>query len=261
MGFGALHDPWVMHQGGQQYGQYVSTFEMETMTVRTNPCSPRVDYYGSHYGSSPGSVIQAYVAEEVYTEAQPHGTTVGESTSGRQEAPIIPVFCASPDAGRAIASPSGRRARPRSLPHKGPGNRVEKAASKSIRGGPKAKAAAGTPIPAPSLPGRLGLDIPDENAGPDERDQFLVRAKRGGMSYRDIKDLGRFPEAISTLRGRFRTLTKRKEVRVRQPRWQFVDVGFPRRYSFKLNITNEIWFYRSSCLKTPWRPSLHTCLR
>ena len=57
------------------------------------------------------------------------------------------------------------------------------------------------------------------------RDEFLVRSKLAGMSYRDIRIKGNFTEAESTLRGRFRTLTKRKEQRVRRPQWHEKDVS------------------------------------
>lgn len=56
------------------------------------------------------------------------------------------------------------------------------------------------------------------------KDAFLVRSKRAGMSYKEIKEKGRFSEAESTLRGRYRTLTKRKELRVRKPEWKTKDV-------------------------------------
>jgi hypothetical protein len=59
----------------------------------------------------------------------------------------------------------------------------------------------------------------------DSRDAFLLECKRKGMSYREIKKIGHFEEAESTLRGRFRTLTKRKEQRVRKPQWQAKDVS------------------------------------
>ncbi|OJD24252.1 hypothetical protein ACJ73_04389 [Blastomyces percursus] len=59
---------------------------------------------------------------------------------------------------------------------------------------------------------------------PSEKDEFLIRCKRAGMPYKEIKEKGNFFEAESTLRGRFRTLTKRKEQRVRKPGWQEKDV-------------------------------------
>lgn len=58
------------------------------------------------------------------------------------------------------------------------------------------------------------------------KDGFLIRSKLSGMSYREIKVKGCFREAESTLRGRFRTLTKRKEQRVRKPQWQERDVSY-----------------------------------
>src|SRR5256885_15829096 len=45
------------------------------------------------------------------------------------------------------------------------------------------------------------------------------------MSYKDIKAKGGFEEGESTLRGRYRTLTKPKEERVRRPEWGERDVS------------------------------------
>ena len=59
----------------------------------------------------------------------------------------------------------------------------------------------------------------------DERNTFLIDCKRRGLSYKDIKRVGGFKEAESTLRGRYRTLTKAKEQRVRKPKWQDKDVS------------------------------------
>lgn len=57
------------------------------------------------------------------------------------------------------------------------------------------------------------------------RDKLLVQWKREGMSYKEIKAKGRFKEAESTLRGRFRALTKDPTERVRRPRWTRRDVS------------------------------------
>lgn len=59
----------------------------------------------------------------------------------------------------------------------------------------------------------------------DAKDDFLVRSKLAGMSYKDIRVKGDFTEAESTLRGRFRTLTKHKNARVRKPEWTDNDVS------------------------------------
>ncbi|KAJ5765659.1 hypothetical protein N7520_005218 [Penicillium odoratum] len=58
----------------------------------------------------------------------------------------------------------------------------------------------------------------------DTRNAFLIDCKRRGLSYKEIKRMGGFKEAESTLRGRFRTLTKSKEQRVRKPKWLERDV-------------------------------------
>ncbi|KAI1618274.1 hypothetical protein EDD36DRAFT_459927 [Exophiala viscosa] len=51
------------------------------------------------------------------------------------------------------------------------------------------------------------------------KDTLLLRCKAQGMSYRQIKELGKFEEAESTLRGRYRALTKPREARLRKPEW------------------------------------------
>lgn len=58
-----------------------------------------------------------------------------------------------------------------------------------------------------------------------DRNAFLVNCKNKGLSYKDIKRIGGFKEAESTLRGRFRTLTKAKYERVRKPKWEVRDVS------------------------------------
>lgn len=60
------------------------------------------------------------------------------------------------------------------------------------------------------------------------QDKYLVEQRELGMSYKEIKVLGNFPEAVSTLRGRYRTLTKEREERVRKPEWQPEDVSLSR---------------------------------
>ncbi|KAI9663982.1 MAG: hypothetical protein M1821_007473 [Bathelium mastoideum] len=57
------------------------------------------------------------------------------------------------------------------------------------------------------------------------KDDFLIQQKRAGMTYKEIKLRGNFLEAESTLRGRYRNLTKRREERVRKPEWEEKDVA------------------------------------
>lgn len=58
----------------------------------------------------------------------------------------------------------------------------------------------------------------------DSRDAFLIRLRLEGKSYKEIRRLGNFTEAESTLRGRFRTLVKPRKARVRRPEWKDTDV-------------------------------------
>lgn len=56
------------------------------------------------------------------------------------------------------------------------------------------------------------------------QDDFLLRAREGGMSYKEIRRRGNFSEAESTLRGRLRALKKKPSERVRKPEWTQKDV-------------------------------------
>lgn len=81
------------------------------------------------------------------------------------------------------------------------------------------------PTPAPSWK-RLPQTVMQAQVTPQQnaKDQFLVESKLAGMSYKEIRRKGGFTEAESTLRGRFRTLTKHKADRVRKPEWSDNDV-------------------------------------
>ncbi|KAJ3573088.1 hypothetical protein NPX13_g4827 [Xylaria arbuscula] len=68
----------------------------------------------------------------------------------------------------------------------------------------------------------------------EAKNRFLVDSKLAGMTYREIRLQGGFTEAESTLRGRFRTLTKNKEQRVRKPEWQDKDIRLLKRAVRKL---------------------------
>lgn len=57
------------------------------------------------------------------------------------------------------------------------------------------------------------------------RDEELLTLRQSGLSYREIKKNFGFKEAESTLRGRYRTLTKPKGLRVRKPEWKEDDVS------------------------------------
>ncbi|KAI0910446.1 hypothetical protein F4823DRAFT_624224 [Ustulina deusta] len=106
--------------------------------------------------------------------------------------------------------------------------------SATSKGKSKANVQQTEPAPAREIPkGRQALHIDDPveavpssstDAERDAKNRFLVESKLAGMTYREIRRKGGFIEAESTLRGRFRTLTKNKEQRVRKPEWQDKDI-------------------------------------
>jgi hypothetical protein len=96
------------------------------------------------------------------------------------------------------------------------------AAAYSIAPSPPALVGAfNAPSPGESLP----RTPPKSSQRKDAKDALLIEWKEQGMSYKDIKAQGGFEEAESTLRGRYRTLTKPKEERVRRPEWGERDVS------------------------------------
>lgn len=58
----------------------------------------------------------------------------------------------------------------------------------------------------------------------EKEDRILMEGKRMGLTYKEIKKRMETRVAESTLRGRFRALTKRREERVRKPVWTPKDV-------------------------------------
>ena len=91
----------------------------------------------------------------------------------------------------------------------------------------KLKASTRSSTPEPKAPCKKPAPLPCLPRGADRaaRDEFLVKAKRAGRTYKEIRALGGFAEAESTLRGRFRMLTKRVEERLRKPVWADIDVS------------------------------------
>lgn len=63
-----------------------------------------------------------------------------------------------------------------------------------------------------------------EKAQRSEDDKILLKMKGEGYTYKDIRKKLGVKVAESTLRGRYRSLTKPRSARVRAPKWQEVDV-------------------------------------
>ncbi|KAI0887175.1 uncharacterized protein GGS22DRAFT_198580 [Annulohypoxylon maeteangense] len=99
--------------------------------------------------------------------------------------------------------------------------------------------------PVPSFQGNGDKRLPEDSRS--AKDEFLVRSKREGLTYREIRKQGNFTEAESTLRGRFRTLTKDKEARVRKPEWKDTDIRLLKK------AVRKLWLGEDSMpVKAPW---------
>ncbi|KAF2966647.1 hypothetical protein GQX73_g6899 [Xylaria multiplex] len=92
-------------------------------------------------------------------------------------------------------------------------------------------------------------EVPSSSADIEReaKNRFLVDSKLAGMTYREIRRQGGFTEAESTLRGRFRTLTKNKEQRVRKPEWQDKDIRLLKKAVRKLAKGDK------SSARVPWK--------
>ncbi|KAL1838457.1 hypothetical protein VTJ49DRAFT_2654 [Mycothermus thermophilus] len=80
------------------------------------------------------------------------------------------------------------------------------------------------------------------------KDQFLIHHKQMGLTYKEIRRMGGFTEAESTLRGRYRTLTKSREARVRKPEWSEKDLHLLERAVRTLATTRDL-----NPSKIPWK--------
>lgn len=101
------------------------------------------------------------------------------------------------------------------------------AAARTIARPPQAAPARLGPQTAPPKPRRQTNEhpVPARFASRAESEKFLVASKKAGMTYRAIRKAGGFTEAESTLRGRYRGLTKRVSERLRKPEWTDNDVS------------------------------------
>ncbi|KAJ4169818.1 hypothetical protein NW754_005965 [Fusarium falciforme] len=79
---------------------------------------------------------------------------------------------------------------------------------------------------------------PDHNSRAS-RDQYLIDRRADGFTYREIREAGGFVEAEPTLRGRWRTLTKDPEQRLRKPKWEQNDLVLLRRVTYRWFTDNN----------------------
>ncbi|KAJ4329424.1 hypothetical protein N0V84_000058 [Fusarium piperis] len=94
------------------------------------------------------------------------------------------------------------------------------------------------------------IPLPDHSSS-SSRDDYLKTCRELGFSYRQIKEVGGFTEAESTLRGRYRTLTKPANARVRHPTWKQDDIVLLRNvvYNWYIDTGNQL----DSNVRPPWK--------
>ncbi|KAK3332369.1 hypothetical protein B0T19DRAFT_457022 [Cercophora scortea] len=88
---------------------------------------------------------------------------------------------------------------------------------------------------------------------PEEKNQILLKLKSLGMTYKEIKIIGEFTEPESTLRGRFRTLSKEQKQRVRKPTWTERDIHLLERGVRKHLPAGSDLRQPTGSLKIPWK--------
>jgi len=72
-------------------------------------------------------------------------------------------------------------------------------------------------------------------------DEYLLRWKRAGKTYREIRENGNYTVAESTLRGRYRNMTKERYLRVRMPKWEDTDVSYSRTSAASQRLTGSFY--------------------
>jgi len=85
-----------------------------------------------------------------------------------------------------------------------------------------------------AMPSQVASPLPTEERR--ARDELLIECRRANMSYKDIKERYGFEQSISTLRGRYRNLTKQKHERVRKPNWTPTDVSKGRLHGREMDV-------------------------
>ncbi|KAI8671687.1 hypothetical protein NCS57_00644500 [Fusarium keratoplasticum] len=73
----------------------------------------------------------------------------------------------------------------------------------------------------------------------ESRDQYLIDRRADGYTYREIKEAGGYDEAEPTLRGKWRTLTKEPEQRLRKPKWEQHDLELLRTVTYRWFTDNN----------------------
>lgn len=106
------------------------------------------------------------------------------------------------------------------------------------------------------LKGKMTIIQPDEDEQA-QKNALLLHYRNLGFSYKAIKSTLNLDDAESTLRGRYRTLTKPKSERLRRPTWSSRDVGDTCTHACCYIYSNAENRF-SCCLRSLTRPILRS---
>ncbi|KAI1426959.1 hypothetical protein F5Y12DRAFT_783541 [Xylaria sp. FL1777] len=265
-------------------GSSIASERMASMTLESEPLqgrTPAMDFHSNYHASSAGIQGGSWVGHCPATispkmlRINPSPTPTSSSESMQTS---IPTTSSDSDLGPAVwdqhearsalpAKHSTQKAR-KELPTKPTKPRLAASSSPREPEGSKGKTKANIQQQSPlqcltesasarAIPrAHQKVEVDDSveavpssstDAERDAKNRFLVESKLAGMTYRDIRRKGGFTEAESTLRGRFRTLTKNKEQRVRKPEWQDKDIRLLKKAVRKLAKGDK------TSSKVPWK--------
>ncbi|KAK3682219.1 hypothetical protein B0T22DRAFT_484299 [Podospora appendiculata] len=92
-----------------------------------------------------------------------------------------------------------------------------------------------------------------EKKGIDKNALLLKLRQELKMTYKEIKIVGEFTEPESTLRGRFRTLSKEQKMRVRKPQWTDKDIRLLERGVREHLPAGADLRHATGSIKIPWK--------
>ncbi|KAI8721249.1 hypothetical protein NCS52_00572100 [Fusarium sp. LHS14.1] len=84
------------------------------------------------------------------------------------------------------------------------------------------------------------------------KDRYLLDRRADGYTYREIQQAGGFEEAEPTLRGRWRTLTKDPQHRLRSPTWTHNDIVLLRQVTYGWYEANKVTPEHDG-VRPPWK--------
>lgn len=263
-------NPATLHSSfSSSVGSSIASERMASMTLESRPSqrrTPPMNYAGSHHAPNTGMQGHSWAGDcpatispkmlrinPSPTPSSASDSDLGASALDQEEACNAPADRSSHmDRKRLPTKPIKIRllsASPRresaTLKGKGKGRAPQHSQVSGLRL-PQVRLPSPDPAPTPKKSSSKRHRVAEKDDKPAEtvpstpihavresQNQFLVESRLAGMSYRDIRRLGKFEEAESTLRGRYRALTKTKEQRVRKPQWDEKDVSFPKLINLK----------------------------